>query len=41
MQILKKVMKRKMKNNVTVQYEKFYTDDVGKHLGNIFGKRQK
>jgi len=27
-----------MKNNVTVQYEKFYTDDVGKHLGNIFGK---
>jgi len=25
------------KNNVTVQYEKFYTDDVGKHMGNVFG----
>ena len=29
-----------MKNNVTVQYEKFYTDDVGKHMGNVFGKSE-
>ena len=36
MQTLKKT-KKIMKNNVSVHYEKFYTDDVGKHMGNIFG----
>lgn len=27
-----------MKNNVKIYYEKFYTDDIGKHMGNLFGQ---